>query len=48
MLPLIVIKINRTQGEETAKTKELMHNEVAHCLLTDAQPVLEEQSAPSR
>lgn len=48
MLPLVVIKINRTQGEKTAKTKELIHNAVAHCLLTNVQPMLEQQSAPSR
>lgn len=33
---LIVIKINKTQGEKTAKTKKGMHNTVAHCLLTIA------------
>lgn len=48
MLLLIVIKINKTREEKSAKTKELMHSTVAHCLLTDAQLIPEQQSAPSR
>lgn len=48
MLLLIVIKINKTWGTKPAKTKELILNTVAHCLLSDAQPLSEQQSIPSR
>lgn len=45
---LMIIKINKTQGKKPAKTKELMHNTVTLCMLTDAQPIPKQKSALSR
>lgn len=41
-------KEKETEKGIKPKKKQLMPNTVAHCLLTNAQPVPEQQSAPSR